>query len=89
MDDLKTRFNAKIINDNEDYIMMKIIIVCIPGSVDLDLSQYRDCECIIEMAYNPIMKRKYPKYTKIINGKKILYTQAEYQNKIWRNNNLK
>ena len=35
------------------------------------------------MAYDPIMKRKYNKNSEIIDGKEILYKQAELQNKIW------
>jgi shikimate 5-dehydrogenase len=77
-------YDATIVNDNMEFISMDIIIVTIPGNVELDISLHTDCSCVIDMAYNPIMKRKYPKFAKIIDGRAILYEQAKYQNKIWR-----
>lgn len=83
MDYFCTKYDATVINENSDFIAMDIIIITIPGCVELDLREYKDSVCIIEMAYNDVMKRKYPKYAKIIDGRTILYEQAIYQNKIW------
>lgn len=83
MDYFCNTYDATIINENNDFIAMDIIIITIPGCVELDLREYKDSVCIIEMAYNDVMKRKYPKYAKIIDGRRILYQQAVYQNKIW------
>ena len=78
-------FNA---NTNIDNNFINIIIICIPGDIEIDLSNHTECELIIEMAYNPIMKRIYPKQAKIINGIQVLYKQAHYQNKLWIENNV-
>jgi 3-dehydroquinate synthase len=83
MEDFHKKYGATVVDENSVFIAMDIIIITIPGCVELDLREYKDSVCIIEMAYNDVMKRKYPKYAKIIDGRTILYEQAIYQNKIW------
>ena len=77
--------NGQLKTNNEENLEKEIslIIITIPGSVSLDLTKYTNCKLIIDMAYDPIMKRKYNKNSEIIDGKEILYKQAELQNKIW------
>ena len=77
--------NGQLKTNNEENLEkeLSLIIITIPGSVSLDLTEYTNCKLIIDMAYDPIMKRKYNKNSEIIDGKEILYKQAELQNKIW------
>jgi pentafunctional AROM polypeptide len=89
MNIFKERFNATTIVTtilSSNFVKMNIIVICIPGHIELDLSKETDCDIILEMAYNPIMKRVYPPKAKIIDGRQLLQQQAYYQYKLWKKN---
>ena len=50
----------------------------------LDFTENKNCEFVIEMAYNPEMLRTYPENVKLFYGKDLLTDQAIHQNNIWR-----
>ena len=85
MNYFKEKFNARIVQShNYNLVKMTFIIICIPGHVKLDFTENKNCEFVIEMAYNQEMLRTYPKNAKLFYGKDLLTDQAIHQNNIWR-----
>ena len=88
LDILKEKYKCKEYNGIKTKDTIDVIIICVPGEVELDLSQIKNTKLVIDMAYNKEMQRIYNSESKVIDGEYILRKQAKYQNKIWNDNIL-